>query len=182
MLMRSFTKREKIVLLVLVLFLVAGFYFLVIHYPVTNRLEEIESEELMVQDQTDFAIAKGQVYVRMKNELNDIMALPLEKITVMPSYDNFQALSFYLRGIFDGIAPDLRFGDPKIEGRIATRSISFSFNADSYEIAKETLRQLTGTGFRCLMQNVTISPEDGDLENNSLRVSGTIIFYELITG
>ena len=180
MLLRSFNKREKIILLVLVLFLVVGFYFMMIHYPVTTRLEEIEAEKLNVEDQTNLAIAKGQVYIRMKNELNDIMALPLDKLTVMPSYDNFQTLTFYFTSIFQGIAPDIRFSNPIFSGRIATRSMSFSFNASDYETAKETLRQFTGTGFRCLLQNVTFSPEDGDLENNGVRVSGTIVFYELV--
>lgn len=180
MLMRSFTKREKIILLVLVLFLVAGFYFLVIHYPVTNRLEEIAAEKLEVEDQTNAAIAKGQVYIRMKNELNEIMSLPLDKLTVMPTYDNTQALWFYYRSIFVDVAPDLRFSDPKISGRIATRSMTFSFTAENYDIAKETLKQLTGTGFRCLLQNVTITPGDGNLADDALKVSGTIIFYELV--
>lgn len=180
MLMRSFTKREKIILLVLVIFLVIGFYFLMIHYPVTTRLEEIEAEKMNVEDQTTLAIAKGQVYVRMKNELNDIMALPLDKITVMPYYDNFQALTFYFNSIFEGVQPDLRFSEPRISGKIATRSLSFSFSTDDYATAKERLRQFTGTGYRCLLQNVTFTPEDGDMENNGLRVSGTIIFYELV--
>ena len=182
MLMRSFTKREKIILLVLVIFLVVGFYFLMIHYPVTTRLEEIEAEKLNVQDQTDLAIAKGQVYVRMKNELADLEKLPIGKLTVMPAYDNFQSLTFYFSSIFEGVAPDLRFSDPKIEGRIATRSISFSFTAPDYATAKETLKQFTGTGYRCLLQNVSISPEEGNLETDPLKVSGTIIFYELIVG
>lgn len=180
MLMHSFTKREKIVLLVLVLFLVAGFYFLMIHYPVTTRLEEIEAEKLNVEDQTTLAIAKGQVYVKMRNELNDIKALPLDKLTVMPVYDNFQALFAYFRGIFDGVEPDIRFSEAKVDGRIATRSMSFSFTAPDYETAKSVLRKFTGTGYRCLLQNVTISPEDGDMQSNALRVSGTMIFYELI--
>ncbi len=181
MLMRSFTKREKIILLILVLFLIAGFYFLVIHYPVTTRLEEIESEKLMVEDQTNLAIAKGQVYVNMKNELNDIFAMPFDKITVMPAYDNRSQLFYDYQSIFEGLAPDLRFDKVKIDGNIAQRTVSFTTTVPDFNAAKDFISKLTGTGFRCLLQNITVSPTEGDLENNSIRLSGNIIFYELVT-
>lgn len=186
MLMRSFTKREKIILLVLVVFLLVGFYFLVIHYPVTTRLEEIESEKLMVEDQTNLAITKGQVYVKMKNELNEIFSLPFDKITVMPIYDNQTQLLFNYQTIFEDLAPDLRLGDVKIEGNIATRTVTFTVTVADFEAAKDFIRKLTGTGFRCLLQNITVTPEQsgsdsGSLENGALRLTGNIIFYELVT-
>ena len=174
MLMRNFTKREKIILLVLVIFLLIGFYFIVIHYPVTSRLEEIEAEEMLTQEQTDLAIAKGQNYVKMKNELNDIFALPFDKITVMPSYDNHQT-------IFEDLMPDLRFGEAKIEGNIASRTVSFNVTVSDYNAAKDVISKLTGTGFRCLLTNLTVSPEEGNLETDAIRLSGNIVFYELVT-
>lgn len=181
MLMRNFTKREKIVLLILVLVLLGGFYFLVIHYPVSTRLEEIESEKLMVEDETTVAIAKGQKYVTMKNELNEIFQLPFDKITVMPAYDNQTQLLYNYQTIFQDLSPDLRLGDVKIDGNIATRTVSFTVTVSDFESAKDFIKKLTSTGFRCLLQNITISPEQGDLETNSIKLSGNIVFYELVT-
>ncbi len=181
MLMRNFTKREKIILLVLVIFLLIGFYFIVIHYPVTSRLEEIEAEEMLTQEQTDLAIAKGQNYVKMKNELNDIFALPFDKITVMPSYDNQTTLLYNYQTIFEDLMPDLRFGEAKIEGNIASRTVSFNVTVSDYNAAKDVISKLTGTGFRCLLTNLTVSPEEGNLETDAIRLSGNIVFYELVT-
>ena len=180
MLMRGFTRREKIVLLFLALVLVAGFYFLAIHYPVKTRLEEIESEKMEVEDQTTIAMAMAQRYRSMKNELDEIFALPEDEITVMPLYDNRQTLTLYFYDVFKDTAPNLSFSNVKIDGNIAERSISFNFTADSYETAKTILQQLTGTGFRCQLQNVTLSPSDGDIESDEIKVSGNIVFYELI--
>lgn len=178
--MRSFTKREKIVLFILVIALVFGFYFLAIHYPVKTRLEEIELEKIEVDDQTSIAMAVAQRYNSMKKELDEIFSLPEDKITVMPRYDNEQTLTLYFYTVFEDTAPDLRFDNVKTDGKIAKRSINFNFTAENYDSAKEILQQLTGTGFRCLLQNVTISPTNGDVEGDELRVSGNIVFYELI--
>lgn len=180
MLMRSFTKREKIILLILVLFLLVGFYFLVIHYPVTTRLEEIESEKLMVEDQTNLAITKGQVYVKMKNELNEIFALPFDKITVMPAFDNQTQLLYNYQTIFADLSPDLRLGDVKFEGGIAVRTVSFTVTVPDFAAAKDFVKKLTGTGFRCLLTNITVAPEEGNLETDAIRLSGNIVFYELV--
>lgn len=180
MLMRSFTKREKIVLLLLSLVLVAGFYFLAIHYPVKTRLAEIEVEKVEVEDQTTVAMAMAQRYRSMKNELDEIFALPEDEITVMPLYDNRQTLTLYFYEVFKDTAPNLSFGNVKTEGNIAQRTISFNFTAESYESAKSILQQLTGTGFRCQLQNVTLSPAEGDVESDEIKVSGSIIFYELM--
>ena len=180
MLMRRFTKREKIVMLILAIALVVGFYFLAIHYPVKTRLEEIALEKQDIEDQTVIAEAMLANYRKMKNELDEIFSLPEDEITVMPEYDNKQTLIYYFNTVFAETAPDLRFDNAKIDGRIASRSISFNFTADSYSSAEEILTLLTDTGFRCSMQNLTVSPTEGDLANNELRVSGNIVFYELV--
>lgn len=180
MLMRSFTKREKIVMLVLALALIVGFYFLAIHYPVKTRLEEIELEKAEVDEQTMIASAMLANYNKMKTELEEIFAEQNENLTVMPEYDNKQTLIYYFNSVFAETAPNLQFSQARIEGNIASRSISFNFTADSFDSARSVLELLTGTGFRCSMDNITISPTEGDLEHDELRVSGNIVFYELV--
>lgn len=180
MLTRSFTRREKIVLAIVAIAFFIGLYFLVIHYPIKTRLKEIDLEKMEVEDQTTVAMAMAERYRLMSEELDEIFSLPEEEITVMPPYDNKQTLTLYFYNVFADTAPNLRFDNVKIEGNIASRSISFSFTADDYESAKAILQQLTGTGFRCLMQNVALSPTEGSIEEDELRVSGNIVFYELI--
>lgn len=180
MLMRNFTKREKTVLLLLVIFLLVGLYFLVIHFPVTTRLEEIDAEMAMIEDETNIAIVKGQLYVNMKNELKDIFALPFDKITVMPAYDNQTTLFYNYQNIFDNLHPDINFGDVEFEGNVAMRNVSFTVTVSSFEEAKTFVNNLTGTGFRCLLENITVTPAEGSLENDAITLSGNIMFYELV--
>lgn len=182
MLMHSFTKREKIVLAVVAVVLLIGLYFWQIHYPVKTRLEEIEAEKLTVEDETSLATMMATQYQMMKEELDEIFALPEDQISVMPEFDNKENLTFIFDSVFADTAPDLRFDAVRIEGNIAMRSISFSFSADSWAAAKEILTLLTTTGYRCQLQNLSLSPEGGSVADSPLRVSGNIVFYELVGG
>lgn len=201
MLMRSFTKREKALLLVLVLIVLAGLYLLLVHTPVENSLaqlaEEKEDAELLVQ----VAQVRASQYSEMKAELEEIFAQPADQITVMPPYDNTKALMVEFNHIFGELEYDLSFSDVVFEGGVAIRAVQFSFDAPSYAEARVIIDQLGHTGNRSLMNTLSISPsQSGSLDNMSAgkgngrvvregdkahiqegpqTVSGTMTFYEL---
>ncbi len=179
MLMHSFTKREKIILIIAAIALLIGFYFLVIHYPVKTRLAEIDAEKLTVEDERMIADVKLASYNKMKKELDEIFAMPAEELTYMPEYDN----AVVLMSILDGIIPRSGYSISQSvsqEGTIAARSVNFNFTADDYMQAKQVLGKLQNTGYRCLMQDLTISPGDGSVTGRDIKVSGNIVFYELV--
>lgn len=179
MLMHNFSKREKVIIFIAAIALVIGFYFLVIHYPCKTRLAEIEQEKVTVEDETMLANIMLDSYRGMKNELDQIFAMPEDEITYMPEYDNVVTLM----SILDGIIPRSEYNLSQsvgTEGNIAKRTMNFNFSASDYEHAKEILEQLQGTGYRCLMQNLTIAPSDGSVTGRDVKVSGSIIFYELV--
>lgn len=179
MLMHNFSKREKVILFIAAIALVVGFYFLVIHYPCKTRLAEIEEEKVTVEDETMLANIMLDSYNGMKNELDEIFSMPEDEITYMPEYDNIVTLM----SILDGIIPRSEYTLSQsvgIEGTIAARTMNFNFTAANYEQAKEILSQLQGTGYRCLMQNLTIAPSDGSVTGSDVKVSVGIVFYELV--
>lgn len=176
---RRFTLREKILLGVFLVILLVGLYFFLVHYPVQNRLEEIEQEREEVQMRTDVAEVRKRLYDEMQAELDEIFSLPEDELTYMPKYDNLQELMIRFNTIFAGAEPRLNFGAISRNDGIVARPISFSFEAENYQSAKQILTDLTGTGYRCLMSNLTLSPREGDIQSSALIVSGTITFYEL---
>ncbi len=175
---RNLSRREKVLLLVLVLIGLIGLYFYLVHYPIVNRMSEIENERGEVADQQIVADARSAVYKSMKDELDVIFAMPEDKITVMPNYDNIQVLMQQFNTIFANVSPELSFDTVTVSDGVAVRTMRFSFAASGYEEAKEVITNLTGTGFRCLLSGLTLSPSDGDVETNELHVSGVITFYE----
>ncbi len=192
MLMRSFSRREKVMLIILALVLVVGLYVLLVQRPVEAKVDELtlEKEELELKQQVA-EIRLGQ-YNKMKNELDEIFAMPKDQLTVMPPYDNIETLMVQFNAIFMGLEPKLSFPAVQFEEGVATRPIQFEFAAPSYDQARAILTRLTRTGYRSLLDGLSIRPEgadsvtrDGFLQiNRSIRegsvlVQGTIYFYEL---
>lgn len=195
MLMRNFTRREKVMLVILVLVLLVGLYFLCVHRPVEARLEELELEKEDLELQTTVATVKLGQRNKMKAELDEIFALPKDQITVMPPYNNLEGLMVQFDSIFMGLEPKLSFPEVRFEEGIATRPIEFEFDAPGYDQARAILTRLTRTGQRALLDGLSIRPMDtvvtdrsgmlqnravgGDIKTEPVSVKGTIYFYEL---
>ena len=200
MLMRSFTKREKFLLLVMVLVMLVGLYVLAVHNPVKANLARLEVEKEDAELQLTVAQVRLGQYRNMKAELEEIFAMPADQLTVMPPYDNSKALMVQFNHIFGELEYDLNFSDVVFNDNVATRAVHFTFDAPSYEEARAIIERLTHTGNRSLMNTLTIAPtetqssRDGNINLRSNRtqqiqnqsilngpqtVSGTITFYEL---
>lgn len=201
MLMRSFTKREKVMLLVLVLVMFVGLYILVVHNPVKANLARLEEEKEDADLRLQVAQIQAQKYREMESELEEIFAMPQDQITVMPLYDNAERLMVQLNHIFGELEYDLNFSEVVFQEKVAARGVQFTFTAPDYATARSIIQQLSHTGNRSLMNTLNIAPAeetgDGGFSNINLRssrrdtqertenilegpltVSGTITFYE----
>ena len=175
---RRLTGREKALILVVLIVLVAGLYFLVVHYPIVERTAEIQRETEVVEQEYQAAQLKAAEYASMKQELDEILSQPADKITVMPLYNNIETLMRRLDVIFAGTNPQFNFSQARITDGTAARTISFTCTAASYQAARNLLKAVTGTGYRCLLDSFTLTPKEGDLYAGEVNVSGAITFYE----
>lgn len=197
MLTRNFTKREKFLLLVLVLIVVAGLYVLLVHTPVERNLARLAQEK----EEAEIVLQAAQIrmarYNQMKDELEEIFAQPQDELTVMPPYDNTKALMVEFNHIFGELEYNLTFSNVEFNENVAVRAVQFRFDAPSYAEARLIIDRLAHTGNRSLMNTLSISPteEEGLSSNINLRgnlgiqrhiqegpqtASGTITFYELV--
>lgn len=177
---RSFTRRERALILVLLVMLLVGVYFLAVHFPIVNRMEEIDREQENLQTELEAAQLKAVDYASMKQELDQILSQSEEDITVMPAYNNIETLMRRLDVIFAGTSPDFTFNQARITDNVAARTINFSCTAEDYQSARQLLREVTGTGWRSLLDSFTLTPEGDTLYAGQIRVSGAITFYEYI--
>ena len=178
---RSFSRREKLLMLLLVIILLVGLYFYLVHYPITQREDEIELETDEVLLQQDVANTRLQMYNEMKDELAIVDAMPEDQVTMMPEYDNIQTLMNMFNVIFDGTQQSLSFDNVRINDyNVAERTVRFSFTARDYDHARQVLANLTGTGYRCLLDSLSFGASDGSVETGELRVTGNITFYEKV--
>lgn len=175
----ALSNREKCLLLALIVLFIVGLYFLAVQYPIAERTAAIEQENTVLDGQLAAAQAKADEYNAMQAELDEIMSLPPDKITLLPPYSNIETLMRVLDAIFAGTDANFSFSQPRINDNVAARTISFSCTAADYQTARRLLREVAGTQYRSLLDSFTLTPvRDGELYTGALQVSGSITFYE----
>lgn len=180
MFFRQFTHREKLILGGMVVVLLAVMYVLLVHHPIEERYLELEASRADAELALADTQAKAYRYNSMQAELEEIFSMDEDEITVMPPYDNLNTLLTLFNGIFIGSQPQFSYAPPEMHGNVAVRTIRISYTASSYEQARSILEQLTGTGYRCLVTSLSISPRDGDITRGPVSVEVAINFYELV--
>lgn len=175
---RRFSLREIIFMIILVAVLFFGLYFWLVYYPIQDRIAEFNAKKDELQLAIDVDKARETQYDKMKAELDEIMKE--EAPTRMPKFDNINNLTDKFAEIFaDKNANEgINYNAPSLKDGIYERTLQFTFKATGYEDAKGILLQLLGTGYRCLMSNLSFQP-DGNLNDGSVSVSTTITFYEV---
>lgn len=172
---RQLTPREWILLGVLgVLVLISG-YLLLFYMPMTEERDRCIGEAEACRMETEAAQVRLDEKHRMERELEELFSAEVPPLSI-PDYDNLQPVMFELNSILAGTESyTLTFGTVDTSSSIIRRSISMTFNAVSYESARQVLQQLHDSGYRCMLDSVNISlGSDGGL----VSVSGNIVFFE----
>lgn len=190
---RRFSFREKIFLIILVIVLLVGLYFLLVHYPIVNRQREIDEELEETLFQQIVADTLKSEYDMMQDEKDYIEELEAngEDPTYMPKYNNFADLSLMIEKIFADAQTKFEdeseidhYLDPSPvsiddETGRATRTLRITFDSKSYDEAKYIIDRLAHTEWRSLMTDVTVNAKGGDnVQNGTVSVSITVVFYE----
>jgi len=174
------TPRDTLLLVFLVVLLIGVVYYLGFYTPLQNELTSIRNKSIDCDSQIVTASAKIGQMDEMQAELDEIFARPAEEITQIAPYDNKEVVLNQLYSILARTKDySLNFTDPDVQADgTVRRNISMSFRCDSYAAAKNVIQDLTDSQWRCLVNNLSISCEDGDMMKESVVVSATITFFE----
>ena len=94
---KQFTRREKVLLIILALLLLFAVYFLAVHRPVTEALDRIRTESETISSDLVVLEAKHQRMEQMQKELDEILAQP--NVAEIPTYDNLQQVMDFLNTV-----------------------------------------------------------------------------------
>ncbi len=174
---RSFTTREKILLVVLAFLVIGIGYFKLLLEPINDQITEyqlnMEAEESEIISNT--AILNRMQ--RMQEELQTIYASGDAK--PLPSYDNSDRMLVELNTILSRASDySLNFGTPAAladSTYIVRRPISLEFTADSYETARGIIDDLHDSDN--INQISDLSIVFGD--RGDIRVELDIAYFEL---
>ena len=174
------TARESIMLVFLVVLLICVGYYMGFYTPLQNELASIAAQSANCDTQIATAMAKVGKMNTMQEELDEIFSRPADEITEIAPYDNKEVVLNQLYGILGRTSEySLNFTDPAVQDDgTVRRNISMSFRCESYADAKEVIRDLTDSQWRCLVSNLSIVSPDGDMMQTGVTVAATITFFE----
>ena len=174
------TARESLMLVFLVVLLIGVGYYMGFYTPLQNEMASIATQAAAIDSQITTSMAKVAKMDDMQAELDEIFARPASEITEIAPYDNKEVVLNQLYGIL-GRTQDysLSFTDPDVqEDGTVRRNISMNFHCESYADAKEVIRDLTDSQWRCLVSNLSIACDEDDMMEYGVTVTATITFFE----
>lgn len=176
MMSRSFTTREKILIIVLCALLLGLLYYQFIVKDVDEAIARYDTEELeteLLMEQT-----KAMTIVQMKKEMNENKSMTGK---VVASYNNVRNEISALNTIFaNAIDYNLNFSDPIKDGDAVRRVIDITFTARSYDSAVSIIKELYNCRYRCLIRNIDIAPGSvsGGINSGNVSVTLQVTFFE----
>lgn len=179
---RDFTPREKGLLLVLALVLLAASYYLLVDQPVRSAVGEAKTQQEELNTELMLLQAKANALSRMQNEMDTMDALG--NLGAMGSYNNSKAELEELNQILKAASTyDISFEDVTRDGNLIRRGFHLTFTAPDYETAADMVKQLCAGEWRCLISDLRYgAAESGNLEKGKVSVGLTAAFYETMEG
>lgn len=172
---RRLTNRERVLLTLLCLILLASGYVMLFYMPQNSQQERCAVELEEVRTQTETARRRLDEKHRMEQELKALSSDGAPK--EMAGFDNLQPIMTELNTILASTSEfSLNFAAADDTQSIVRRSISMNFTAKDYKTAKAVLQQLHDSRYRCMLENVSLSLGEG--ASNPVMVNGTIVYFE----
>ena len=154
-----FTTREKVLLVILAVLVIAVGYWKLILTPINDSIADLNAQTASEQDAILTNSARLSRMRQMQQELETLLADPDAK--PLPDYDN-----------------SLSFGDTYLledGGSIICRPISLEYTCGSYTAARTVMDALHGSDYVNLISDVTL---DLDAQHGT-KVNLTITYFEL---
>lgn len=185
---RDFTKREKVLIVVLIVILAALCYYWFVDIPVRNGINEATSRKESLQLELDSVNQKIADLQQMDRELANLGNSG--RAGYMGSYNNSKAELAQLNDVLSKTEEyAIAFADLTREGDLVRRGFTIQFTTNGYDDAKKTIIDLENSEYRCRIGDLACEPdtnseEEVDLKHwkGKIQVSATATFYETMVG
>lgn len=183
---RDFTRKEKILIFLLLLILAALAYYQFLDQPVRQSIANAQAEQASLQTELEAVQNKIRVLEKMRKELEDLESS--KSVNLMPSYNNHEADLALLHGILDGnvLQYSIAFSDVTRNGDQIRRNFSLQFTTRTYDEMKWILEQIADSPYRCLIGDVrcsTVRTRSTWTEvETAYNINATATFFETMVG
>ena len=177
---RDFTLKEKILMLLLAVLLLALGYYQFVFKPVNNAIAKAKAEQEALQTELVAVNTKVATLESMQNEINEIAASG--KVSQMPSYNNSRNVNKLLNDTLGKLGYSITFSNVTRTNDQIRRNISLQFVSPDYESMERVFEKLSSSEYRCLINDVSGSINNRYNDDNSVTVNCTATFYETMVG
>ncbi len=179
---RDFTTKEKVILLILILFLIVFAYFQFFERPMQKDLAKAEAEAAELQKEITESRALLQHLQSMQQEIDIVRAK--NSSAYMPSYNNSKAELRLLNDILSSaVTYSVTFNNVTRNGNQIRRDFNLQFQALSYDDMNRIITRLTADENRCLIGDVRCNVGyDRYTKEDTLTVTAMATFYETMVG
>ena len=175
---RELTKREKVLLLIFAVLLIAVGYYKLLLEPINNQIESYRSLTQEEQMQMETAQLQAVRMKQMEAEIAQAKAAGIER--TIPDYDNSAVLLPQLYQIMDStIEYAMDFDKITFEGNIAARPVQIEFETANYQKARRVIDKLCTTGYAMQIEDMTIQ-EARTTDKRSVHTYLSITFFEAV--
>lgn len=179
---RSFSTREKVLILILVVLLIGACYYFLVVKNVADTMAANEAAlsetNLQIDRQTALAAARS----RMEQELEKLG--PEQNLPEVAVYDNIRNELDELNALLSGVITyDLKFGQPVLKDSLVRRPVTVSFTVRSYRDALDVVAALGHGSYRCEVTDFALTGKllaDGSVDNVSATLNVT--YFETTNG
>ena len=179
---RDFTRKEKILILVLTIIILGLLYYLVVDRTVRTGIAQANEEAAVLEDEANAINAQ----VQRLSEMQDEIMAESGDASYMPSYNaSKQELEILNDVLGDADSYTINFSDLLRDGDQIKREFTLSFTANSYGSAVSILDNLENSNIRCLLGDFQVSASgegDSSVTGGSVSVNCTATFYETMYG
>lgn len=179
---REFTSREKILMLVLVILLMAVGYGKFYYAPLAARTANAKAQLAETTDNIMIENVRYQRMQEMQAELEQQKETQQGTDIIIPVFNNIESVMVQLDAILSQSDEySLSFSPVSsisAEDNLVLRPIQMTFQAKNYSVAKKILSYLDLCPYRCSISDVSLSAENDVYQNSPVSANLTVTFYE----
>ncbi len=168
------SKREKVLLIILAIVVVAIAWFMLVFQGTTNDIARLESEIASTDASIDVATSRVTQMEAMEEAIAEHKAEGSES-TAIPNYDNLQPLMAELNTIMSATSTyTLTFDevDRNSSPDFVYRGVRINFSCGSFAAAEAVIKALATGTFPCAIDSISIV-DNGARNSASLRSDST---------
>jgi len=177
---RKFSKKETVLILILVFALLGFIYYFFTYNYLESQLAQYDTTDLdnQISLEQQRAASIKQMQADISNGTNAYSG-------EVATYNNLSNEMVELNNIFaDSTAYNFAFEEPEATGNTVRRNINITFTASSYANAESIIQALYACKYRCLISDLDISAggDNGVLQSGPVSVTMRVTFFETLDG